>query len=150
MSLSANRVLKIKEPDYDDEKVVDGAVDIYQHALLNYEAGNVGYVMPATDVLSAEFAGIAVEQLNVAAADNTSDGTFSVRVLKRGCGKVVELPVNSTITIANEGDPVYVYDDEKVDISSGVTNTTGGMVGIIRKFVSANVAKVQLTQHPSL
>lgn len=151
MALSANKVFDIKHQPYEEDlKVVNGAVHIYEGALLNYEAGNIGYVMPGTDVLSAEFAGIAVEELNVAAADNVSDGTFSVRVLTRGCGEIVELDVTSSITIANEGDAVYVDTDEYVDISSGILNTTGGFVGIIRKYISAHKALVQMCQHPTL
>lgn len=151
MALSANKVFDIKhQPAQLTLKAVNGALHIYEGALLNYEAGNIGYVMPGTDVLSAEFAGIALEELNVAAADNVSDGTFKVKVLSRGCGELVLMDVTSTITIANEGDAVYVDTDEYVDISTGITNTTGGFVGIIRQFVSANKAWVQLTQHPTL
>jgi ABC-type uncharacterized transport system ATPase subunit len=151
MSLSANKVIRRKSaPTPKKLKVVDGAVHIHVGANLNYEASNIGYVMPATDVLNAEFAGIALEELNVAAADNTSDGTYEVLVLPRGAGDEVLMDVHDTITIANEGDPVYVYDDDDVGLSASVTNTTGGLVGIIRQFVSANKAWVQLVQHPTL
>lgn len=151
MALSANKVYDIKhQPVRSELKVVDGAVHLYEGALLNYEASNIGYVMAGSDTLNQEFAGIAVEELNVAAADNTSDGTYSVRVIPRGSGEWVLMDVTSTITIANEGDPVYVDTDEYVDLSTGITNTTGGFVGIIRQFVSANKAWVQLCQSSAL
>lgn len=151
MSLSANKVIEKKSaPTPKKLKVVDGAVHIYVGAHLNYEASNIGYVMPATDVLNAEYAGIALEELNVAAADNTTDGTYEVLVLPRGCGEEVLMDIYDTIDISNEGDPVYVYDDDDVAESGSVTNTTGGLVGIIRQFVSANKAWVQMVQHPSL
>lgn len=151
MALSANKVIQRKSaPTPKKLKCVNGALHIYVGANLNYEASNIGYVMPATDVLNAEFAGIALEELNVAAADNTTDGTFEVLVLPRGCGEEILMDITSTITIANEGDPVYADTDEYVDISTGITNTTGGLVGIIRQFVSSNKAWVQMVQHPTL
>lgn len=150
MSLSANKLVERKQqPAIKKLKVVNGAVHIYKGALLNYESGNIGYVMPGTDADGAEFAGIALEELNVAAADNVSDGTFEIEVLPRGCGEEVLLDVDSTITIANEGDPVWVDNDGEVDIAGG-TSYTGGIVGIIRQFVSSNKAWVQLVQHPNL
>lgn len=152
MALSANKKLRFTnaplETKYD---VVDGAIHIYEGGLLMFEAGNIGNVMLAADILTAEFAGIALEELDLAAADNTADGTFKVQVLTRGCGKCVELAVRSNITKANIGDPVYMDGDDYVDIASGiVSSVTNGFVGIIREFVSTNVALVQLTQHPTL
>jgi hypothetical protein len=150
MALSANKVVQKKaQPAITKLKVVDGAVHIYKGAHLNYEASNIGYVMPATDVLSAEYAGIALDELDVAAADNTADGTYEIDVLPRGCGEEVLMDMAVSITIANEGDPVYVESDDTVGIS-GVTNTTGGLVGIIRQFVSTTTAWVQMVQHPTL
>lgn len=150
MALSANRKLQRKaQPAIKKLKCVNGELHIYEGALLNYEASNIGYVMPGTDTLSQEFAGIALEEVNVAAADNTADGTFSVEVLPRGCGEEVLLDMSVGITIANEGDAVYLENDGQVGIS-GVTNTTGGFVGIIRQFVSNTQAWVQLTQHPTM
>ena len=151
MALSANKVIQRKSaPTPKKLKVVDGTVHFYVGANVNYEAGNIGYVMPATDVLNAEFAGIALEELNVAAADNASDGTYELLVLPRGCGEEILMDITSNITIANEGDPVYADTDEKVDLASGITNTTGGLVGIIRQYVSVNKAWVQMVQHPTL
>jgi hypothetical protein len=150
MALSANMTIKRKEqPCITKLKCVDGLLHIYKGALLNYEASNIGYVMPGTDTLSQEFAGIALEELSVSAADNATDGTYEIEVLPRGCGEEVLLPMSVSITIANEGDPVYLETDGTVGIS-GVTNTTGGLVGIIRQFVSTTSAWVQLVQHPTL
>ena len=147
MALSANKVIEKKnQPLRLTLKVVDGAIHIYQGALLNYEASNIGYVKLGSDTLNEEFAGIAMDELNVAAADNTSDGTFEILVMPKGTGEVVKMDVTSTITIANEGDVVYVDGSGAVDIASGITNTTGGAVGTIRQFISGNLAWVQLDQ----
>lgn len=152
MALSANKVIQRKaQPCITKLKVVDGLIHIYKGANLVYEAGNIGYVMLGTDRLTDEFAGIALEELSVSAAENTADGTYEISVLPRGCGECVLMDVTGSITIANEGDPVYVDTDEKVDLSSGVIHTvTGGLVGIIRQFVSTNKAWVQMVQHPTL
>ena len=151
MALSANaNIQRIVTPAVLKKKIVDGAIHIYRGALLNYEAANIGYVKLGSDTLSEEFAGIALEEVNLAAADNTADGTYKVEVSPRGNGDLFLLPVTSNITIANEGDPVYVDGDSAVDIASGIVNTTNGFVGIIREFVSTNSAWVQMTQHPTL
>lgn len=150
MSLSANVVIEKKQQPFITKlKVVNGAVHIYKGALLVYESGNIGYVMPGVDALTHEFAGIAMEELDVAAADNVTDGTFEIEVLTRGCGEVVKLNHSVSITIANEGDAVYLEDDQYANIS-GVTNITGGLVGIIRQFVSTSSSWVQLVQHPNV
>ncbi len=127
-------------------KIVDGLIRIYKGALLSYEKGNIGYVELGSDPITVggEFAGIALEEKNLAAADNASDGDFDVEVITRGSGDWVKLPVTSTITITNEGDSVYVDDDGAVDIASGITNTTGGFVGIIRQYINANSAWIHL------
>lgn len=132
-------------------KVVDGAITIFKGAHLAYEGGNIGYVQLAADELLSEYAGIALESKTLTAALNTSDGTFEIEVLPRGNSELIEMIVTSTITIANEGDPVYMDDDGAVDIASGIAfSTTLGQVGIIRQFVSSNKAWVQMTQHESL
>lgn len=153
MALTDNQIIETKRsPVRAPVKIVDGAIRIFNGALLSYEKGNIGYAELGSDpiTIGGEFAGIALEEKNLAAADNTSDGDYDVEVLSRGCGDWVKLPVTSTISIANAGDAVYVDGDDAVDIASGITNTTGGFVGIIRQFVSANVAWIQMTQHPTL
>ena len=144
-ALTDNQIVETKvAPQRVKLQVVDGVIRIYKGAFLNYEAANIGYVKLGSDTLSEEFAGVALEEKNLAAADNTADGTFDVLVVPRGSGEWIKANVSSTITIANEGDEVYVDDDGAVDIASGITNTTGGLVGYIRKYISANSAWVQL------
>lgn len=146
MALSANANLKTQHsPMVKKSKVVDGAIHVYRNALLNYEAGNIGYVKLGSDTPLEEFAGIATEEVDLTAALNTADGTYKVEHWSRGCGRVFLLPVRSTISIANEGDKVYVDGDDYVDIASGIVNTTNGFVGVIREYISANSAYVQLT-----
>ncbi len=152
MALSANKERQIKKSPARIRLLVDdGLVHIYKGALLMYKAGDIGYVVPAADELTSEFAGIATEELSVAAADNTTHGTYTIEVIPRGSGELVEMDITGNITVANEGDPVYMDHDGACDLAAGVVHTvTNGLVGIIRQFISTNKAWVQLTQHPIL
>lgn len=151
MVLTANKIVQKKAQPFETKlKCVDGALQIYKGGHVMYEAGNMGYVMTGADTASAEYAGIALEEITKAAADNTADGTFEVLVLMRGNGDLVLMDTTTTITIANEGDAVYLDNDDTVDTAAGVVNTTGGLVGIIRQYVSANKAWVQMVAHPTL
>lgn len=145
MALTDNKIVEIKQvPQRITLKVVSGLIHIYKGAILNYASGNIGYVKLGADALTNEFAGIALEELNVAAADNPSDGTFSILAIARGSGEWVNLKISDNITIADEGQAVFVNGDDVVKKS--VTNTTGGFVGIIRQFISTNQAWVQMCQ----
>jgi len=153
MALSDNAIVETKPaPQRHELEIVDGVIRIYKGAILSYEDGNIGYVELGADAIPGqpEFAGIALEEKNLAAADNLSDGANTVEVIPRGSGEWVKLTITSTITIANVGDPVYVDGDDAVDLVAGITNITGGFVGIIREYLTANSAWVQLTQHPIL
>lgn len=119
-----------------DAELVDGALTIHLGALLNYEQGNIGYALPAT-ATSGEFAGIAAEEVIVAASDNTADGTKTCRIHAKGNGKVYKLPFNGSITRANIGDTVYVYDDEKVSLSGSVA--VGTIVDVETNFVHVKI-----------
>jgi hypothetical protein len=149
MALSANKkIVRKAQPAVTKLQCVDGLLHIYKGALLNYEASNIGYVMPATNTNGQEFAGIALEELSVSAADNSADGTYEIEVLPRGCGE--EVLIDFGETIANEGDGVYAISDDTVKLTASSVNTTGGMVGIIRQFVSTTKAWVQMVQHPTV
>lgn len=152
MALSANKILRHKEsPAVLRLKLVDGLIHVFKGALLNYEAGNIGFVKLGSDTSGEEFAGIAVEEKDLAAADNATNGANDIEVWSRGCGRLVELDFTADITIANEGDGVYVDGDDKVDLAANVANSiTGGFVGILRQFVSARKGWVQLTPNPHM
>lgn len=105
--------------------LVDGALAIFKGSLMNYEAANIGYVKNGADIASEEFAGLALKEFNVAAADNTSDGTFESELVVKGSGKVILFQsdrIEGTITLANTGDLVYVKDDQKIGLVGDVTN----------------------------
>lgn len=145
MALTDDKIVNIKQsPQRILRNVVAGLITIYKGALLNYKAGDVGYVKLGSDTLSENFAGIAMDNLTVTAAQNPSDGTFQILTIGRGSGELVLLTFTDTLTIANEGAACYVNGDDVVKLS--VVNTTGGFVGIIREFVSANLAYVQMCQ----
>lgn len=143
MALSSNEVITYEENFLKTKRgIVDGAIHIYKSALLNYEAANIGYVKLADDVASEEFAGIALEEKDLAAADNTSDGTYDTEIYAKGCNKVFLLKVDSGCTIANIGDTVYAKADDVVDLVAGVSNNVE--VGTIVDIYSSTHAWVKI------
>lgn len=143
MALTANKVLRHKEaPAIIKIKLASGAHTIYKGANMNLNSSGYGKI--ASDTLTEKFAGIAMEGKTIASGDNGSNGLFELEVLIPRNGRTLEMDVTSNITIANERDAVYVDGDDKVDISSGILNTTGGPVGIIAQFISTNKAWVQM------
>lgn len=144
MALSANKIIRHKEaPTIIKIKLASGAHTIYKGALMNLNAAGYGKI--AADALGEKFAGIAMEYKLIAAGDNGTNGVLELEVLAPKNGRWVELDVASTITIANERDAVYVDADDKVDVVAGtILNTTGGAVGIIGQYISANKAWVQM------
>lgn len=145
MSLSANSKPRTQvQPARLQYGITSGAIEIFEGALLNFSSG--GYVKKASNTHGEKFAGIALEHKNLAAADNTAGGTFTVEVIPAGSGELVELTITSTITILDVGKRVWADDDDSVDIvADGQKNDTAGQVGIIKQYISANKALVQLT-----
>lgn len=145
MALTDNKIVNIKQsPQRILRSIISGTIHIYKGALLNFKSGSIGYVGLGADALSDQFAGIAMEEVNLVSTVNTSNGLFQVLTIGRGSGELVLLTFTDTLTIANEGAACYVNGDDVVKLS--VTNTTGGFVGIIREFVSASTAYVQMCQ----
>jgi len=128
MSLSANVLDRgyIENWRQRNSGIVNGAIHIYEGAILNYEAANIGYVKLGSDTASEEFAGIACEEVNLAAADNASDGDNTVWMDAAGSGKCFRFSsdrvLTTAITIANIGDTVYVAGDDKIALASVTSN----------------------------
>jgi hypothetical protein len=74
-------------------------------------------------------------------ADNTlgQDGDINVVVRRRGLYKMT---FQTAITIANVGDNVFIYDDDKVDLAGNVTNDI--FVGIIAGYIDTTHAWVDI------
>ncbi len=145
MSMTDNKIIQKKDlPFIARLKIVSGLIHIYKGAHLAYKAGKIGYVGLAADEITSRYVGIALEEKNLAAADNSADGTYDIEVYHKASKEVVSMKVTSTITIANEGDSVYMDTDDSVDIATGIVNsTTNGKVGVIRQFIDSNNAWVQ-------
>jgi len=95
---------------------VKSATTIYKGSMVMIDG--TGYAVKAT-IAGGLFKGIAIEEVI-----NPSGGTKVVRVLKRGLHKFAK---TGTITQANVGQPLKVYDDDTValSVSSLATNLTG-------------------------
>ena len=113
---------------------VDDGDHIYAGAMVCVNAG--GYAVPASDTAGLIFMGIAREE-----ADNSAgaDGAISVTVRRRG---LFRMTFANAISVANVGDNVFVYDDEKVDLAANVTNNI--FVGIIAKVIDSTHAYVDI------
>ena len=140
MALSANVVMTYKrDPMELDVELVSGAIHVYTGAIIN--RSSTGYGLLGTDsATDVVFAGIAVEEVNLAAADNASDGDNLVRVLQKGSGASVKLTTTDTITRASIGTAVFVNGDDAVAIAATTTNDIA--VGTISEFIDANTAMV--------
>lgn len=143
MALAANRQLQEKDVHGYLSIPVEEAVVIYQGALVALNAA--GYAIPAAAAANTQFAGVAVEK-----ADNTdgADGAISVKVARKG---MFLLPINGSITQANQGDVVFADDDEEVGILGTAANRQ--KVGVVAKFVSSTTVWVDIddgTANPAL
>lgn len=98
---------------------------IYGGSLVAVNAA--GYALPGSDTAGLIFQGVAE-----ARADNAGGaaGDINVEVRRRG---VFKLTAGSAVAQANVGDPVYLVDDQTVDIAADTTNDIfcGVIVGFI-------------------
>ena len=113
---------------------VDDGDHIYAGAMVCVNAA--GYAVVGGDTSGLIFMGIAREE-----ADNTLglDGAINVLVRRRGLFKMT---FQTAISIANMGDNVFIYDDEKVDVAGNVTHDI--FVGIIAKYIDTTHAWVDI------
>jgi hypothetical protein len=95
-----------------------------------------GYALPGADTAGLIFMGVAMGR-----ADNTSGalGAIEVNLRRRGLFKAT---LATAITIANEGDNVFLVDDESVDLIGNVNN--GIFCGIIAKYIDATHAYIDI------
>lgn len=95
-----------------------------------------GYAVPGADTAGLIYVGEALERV-----DNTlgSAGDKKVVVRRRG---LVRMTFQTAISIANVGDNVFLYDDDKVDLAGNVTNDI--FCGIIAGYIDTTHAWVDI------
>lgn len=95
-----------------------------------------GYAVPGADTAGLIYVGEALERV-----DNTlgSAGDKKVVVRRRG---LVRMTFQTAISIANIGDNVFLYDDDKVDLAGNVTNDI--FCGIIAGYIDTTHAWVDI------
>ncbi|MCH7472200.1 hypothetical protein IIA79_04530 [bacterium] len=93
---------------------VKGITKIYKGSLVTAATG--GYAVPGSDTANEALLGVALEE-----ADNSSgaDGDITVRVQTYG---VFSFAKSGTITQANVGDTLYIFDDQTVALITTTTN----------------------------
>ncbi|MDP1675662.1 MAG: hypothetical protein Q8L88_02260 [Bacteroidota bacterium] len=92
-----------------------------------------GYAVPAADTAGLILVGRAEEQVDNSAG---ASGALSITV-KRGTFSWAA----TGMSIANVGDPVFVLDDQTVDVTGGSTNKV--FAGVIAEYVSATEVWVE-------
>lgn len=133
MALSANRNLVIENEigSVRYNYTVLTAAKIYKHALVVITAA--GKARPASNLTTTTFVGIAEAECD------TGDGTVTVNVLSN---IDVQLPMATAVTVGNTSfSKIYAVDDE----TAGLLTTLGPEIGVMNKFISANLATVRLT-----
>jgi hypothetical protein len=95
-----------------------------------------GYALPGADTAGLIFVGMAMERV-----DNSLGNAGDKKVVVRRRG-LIRMTFQTAISIANVGDNVFIYDDEKVDLAGNVTNDI--FCGIIATYIDTTHAYVDI------
>ena len=127
-------------PQRQDYPMKAGAVTRFEGGLSAFDtAGNGRFLVKGANTANFLFAGLNVKQ--VVQESGGSDGDNLMRVIPRGSGNWVRMKSGSALTQANQGDTVYLVDDELINpINPG--NTV--VVGIIRIVEDAEFCFVEI------
>lgn len=140
MSLTENRITEdITSPKGAKKPVAAGAIEIFDGAYLALNANR--FAVLGVDTAAFIFGGIAIEHLDQATGG--SDGDNDISVKPAGSGSWVKMNFTNTITRANEGDTVYLVDDETVGLVADVSNNVE--VGKLQEFIDSLTGMVQIT-----
>jgi hypothetical protein len=106
-----------------------GAQALVVSNIINGDTG--GFAKVGADATSEVFLGIAADDITLAAADNTSDGDFSIRCYAKGSGKVIWLPYTGTLTIVDVMNATIVYVASATEVAPIATTTNDVPVGTV-------------------
>ncbi|MFA6290224.1 MAG: hypothetical protein WC637_00505 [Victivallales bacterium] len=95
-----------------------------------------GYALPGSDTAGLIYVGEAMERV-----DNSLGAAGDKKVIVRRRG-LIRMEFATAISIANVGDNVFIYDDEKVDVTANVTNDI--FCGIIASYIDTTHAWVDI------
>ena len=126
-----------------EEKIVplaDGAHTIAVGDLIS--VGSDGYAKQGGDTSGDKFIGIALESKTIAAADNSADGKYSLKILPARAGNIAKMTFNSS-TVRGSGLPgTTVYAKSATTIATSTTNSV--VVGTIFEWLSTTEAYVAI------
>lgn len=111
-----------------------GAEKILEGALVSVNAA--GYLVNATDAANDVFIGVADKTV-----DNSAGAAGALEMPVR-IGGVIDVVFGGTATIADVNTPVYVVDNQTVNLAAVTTNDV--LVGRIVEFVTATKVRVAL------
>ena len=120
--------------------LADGAHTIAEGDLIS--VGSDGYAKQGGDTSGDKFVGIALENKNIAAADNTADGKYTIRVLPARAGNIVKMAFHSSTAVTTGLPGVTVYAKSATTVATSTTNSV--VVGTIFKWLSTTEAYVAI------
>lgn len=130
--------------------MASGALDIHQGDNISYNSS--GYGKASSDTSGDVFAGVAMEELKVASADNGSAGLFTLKIIPAGAGNIVRRKLTATRATAVPGTDVYIGVSadssaaNEVNLATESNNavTNNVKVGKVFAFVSTSEADIAI------
>lgn len=133
MALAADKRTEYKD-GVELAQPVDGGSVIFAGALVARNA--LGYLVPGSDTAGLKFQGVSRQH-----ADNSGGADGAVRCLLRRKG-LVRCKLGHAITQANQGDKVYLVDDQTVDLTANTTNDI--YCGVIAEIIDSDEAWIDI------
>lgn len=123
-----------KKPGQLGEGPMAAAALVYGGAILCFNSG--GYLIKGSDA-----AGLIMAGISSARVDNSAGANGALKAVFERDGLHL-MTLGTAITQANLGDPVYVVDDQTVDLAANVTHLI--LAGIIAEMVTTTLAYIDI------
>lgn len=131
-------------------EMASGALDIHQGDNISYNSS--GYGKASSDTSGETYAGVAMEELKVASGDNSTAGTYKLKIIPAHAGNIVRRKLSATRATALPGTDVYIGLSasspaaNEVALATVSTNaiTNNVIVGKVFAFVSTTEADIAI------
>ena len=148
--MANTKVIYTNGCQFKEIEMASGALDIHQGDNINYNSS--GYGKASSDTANEVFAGVAMEELKVASADNGTAGTYKLKIIPAGAVNIVRRKLNATRATALPGTDVYIgvsADNAAADQVCLATASNGSVtnkvkVGKVFAFVSTTEADIAI------
>ncbi len=129
MVLTDNKLLTTEDFKYSIRKLKSGLTRIYRGSLLVSIGGFLSNNASTDDL----FAGVSMDDIDLSATDNHTDGVKEINILGAQSNRTIELSMPNA-SIADIGKDVFLVDDGKV----ALVDTKNIRVGKIVDFINSN------------